>query len=256
MTLHVATTFSNPNLPKATPLRQQILSDPSLLAWFRADPLNVTQASGAISQFNDLKGSAALMRQTTSTLRGPLVDAAIAGFSAASFDGTDDIYTWAGTTEYPLTSPYGWVVLFKADPTLAVEGQVVSKYTSSSANARIAITTAGAVKGKHGSGECTISGIGLGNWCLAILSTDGVVTRFRANGMEAVPVANNNTPGTTQPLSIGGPRPGLAGIQFKGLVSDWLMVTQDLIANREFLSMIERDFVETYGLDITPADPA
>jgi hypothetical protein len=250
MTMKVARRFSNPNAPKTKGLGAQLLEFSGLQCWFRPDVLSapVQVSDGKIAYLGDRKGSAIGLKQTAEASKPVLVPGVLAGYSVASFDGSDDFFAYDGALP-DWTKPFAVAILFRASATPSNTRYLIGRGTDIGARTQIHVTATNEVLFVHGDAVARAPYV-RGTWGLLLASTDGVTARIRCNGVSGVPVATNNGAGPVATnIGVGNLNWFSASGPFMGEMAEApLFFNVDLLANLPVVSMIEKLAVKLYGL--------
>ncbi len=250
MTIKLSTSFNNPALPLATPLGQQILGFSSLYSWAQADAATTAISSGtSIASFVDRRPGAVGWAQPAAGRQAALTPAQIGGYAAAVFDGVDDHYSHPDP-DFDFTQPFTIIALLNGSAAGGADMQVMSRFNDLANRTYVNIRPS-SVDFLHGSGMATLP-YARGTWGLVIAASNQTQLKMRINGVSAAPAATNNAAGTNQ-WSLGSLYDGTIQQPFRGAIADVLVFSEDIIANAARLSLVEKYFVNTYGLSFTPA---
>lgn len=247
MSIQISAPFSNPNLPLATPLSQQIKGIAGYLAWFEADA-KATIMDGTtpslITTFKDLAGGATTFSQATSAKKATLASGKFGAYSGAVFDGANDLYAYSAALT--LTSAFTWVVIFNPN---AVTSYLLSSFTSASQRSLLTFNSGAAMSFNHGAGALSLGIPAAGAPHIAIVSSNTTQLKGMLDGVAATPITTDNNAGTNG-LALGSLYPATANGLFSGAVADVMLFSADLLDPSRVadLTKIRQFATNVYGL--------
>lgn len=245
------TTFSNAELPSSLPLGEQIVAEPSLLAWFQADAGHVTLSSNEILTMTDKAGGAGVLTPVSATRRPDLEAGALGSYSAAKFngvttaDGDSDVCVLSGVA-VPSSGAYTYVAIFKPDDVSGGD-TVCGRFTDASTRSILNIPNGvNAINFNHGSTSAMSHPIAVDEWSIVIAAFDGTDLHYYGDGVTYTPVTAVGTTGGTS-FHVGALNS--SGSQaLDGYIADLMFFNSNVFDDPELLQVIKDYARLVYGL--------
>lgn len=251
-TILVPDTFTDTSLPVDSDLRTFLAAKSELHSWFQADIDYATVASGAVSSLKTLKPASAIaLAQATAANRGVLsAKAAIGGYDALDFDGSNDRYDLATAPDF--SNPFSVVMLAQVT-SLAASNNLFGRFTGPAQQTTIQSGTFGLLYYQGGASGtiANAANFAAGVPHLIIAGASGGVARAKADNLAPVTFAAAGA-ASSAAIAIGALSSGGAA-PLGGWVSDVMIFAADLLAagNETLLANVRAYFAGTYGLPLS-----
>lgn len=218
-------------------LAQQIIADPSLVAWFSSRTTDLTLASSSVATMKDRAGGA-LTLDAAAPHRPTLVGATFGTVAGVLFDGADDVLSLTGT--FDRSAPFTIAAVLRAE-----DGVLCSSFNGVSQQTTVLVED-GQMNFNHGAGFVAAD-YDNGSDVLVIASSAGYRISLRVGDAQSVfAVADNN--GGVATFCVGALN-GLAAAPLDGRVAElWLFGAE--ILNPDALGTL--DALRAYVAAIYP----
>jgi hypothetical protein len=234
-------------------LKDDIAAITNLVAWFQADPAEVTFATGTdIGTVTDVAGLTGTLTPTSTVRRPALADDQINGLEAFDFTRADSDSFQLGVASLDTNADFSYAALFRpTDAGLTVQ-TIVGRQTDSSNRAVMWIISADKLRFTYGADLTGEANLTDGEWYLAICSlneSEGKL-KLRVNGVnQTEDVSITANAGGTATVCVGAVNTA-GGSPFGGEITDVWLFQKDILAtaNAADLALVEQYVQNVYGL--------